>query len=50
MKNKCQPSQTIPRSHNFRKSTVGGIGGVSLPLSLGIVATDISQDDNEGAI
>jgi len=26
-----------------RKSTVGGVGGMSRPLSLGIVATDISH-------
>jgi len=45
-----EPSYTIPLSHIFYKSTVGGVGGMSLPLSLGIVATDISQDDNEGAI
>ena len=37
-------------SQFLHKSTVGGIGGMSLPLSLGIVATDISQDDNEGAV
>jgi len=27
------------------KSTVGGVGGMSLPLSLGIVATDISHSE-----
>jgi len=31
-------------------SPVGGIGGRSLRLSLGMVATVISQDHNEGAI
>ena len=31
-------------------STGGGIGVVSLPLSLDIVGTDISMDDNEGTI
>ena len=34
----------------MRESTGGGIGGVSLPLSLGIVATDLSLCDNEGAM
>ena len=45
-----EPSYTLPLSRFVRKSTVGGVGGMSLPLSLGIVATDISQGDNEGAI
>jgi len=30
-------------------STVGGLGGMSLPLSVDIVATDISLGDNGGA-
>jgi len=32
------------------QSTVGGVGGMSLPLSLEIVGTNISLCDNEGAI
>ena len=31
-------------------STGGGNGGVPLPLSLGMVATDMSQDDNVGVM
>jgi len=31
-------------------STVGGGGEVPLPLSLEIVGTDRSRDDNEGAL
>ena len=50
MKAKHHPSNSFHPSHFLRKSTVGGIGGTSLPLSLEIVATDISLDDNEGAI
>ena len=49
-KTKNDPSNSMLPSHFFPKSTVGGIGGMSLPLSLGIVATDISQDDNGGAV
>ena len=45
-----EPSYAIPFSHFVRKSTVGGVGEMSLPLSLGIVATDICQGDNDGAI
>ena len=38
------PLNTI-LSQFLQKSTVGGIGGMSLPLSLGIVATDISHTE-----
>jgi len=43
---KNHPSNSIHPSHFLRRSTVGGVGVI---LSLGIVATDISLDNNEGA-
>jgi len=46
---KNHPSNSIRPSHFLHKSTVGGVGGISLPLSLGIVATGISLDNNEDA-
>ena len=50
MKTKHHPSNSFHLSHFLRKSTVGSIEGMSLPLSLVIIASDISLDDNEGAI
>jgi len=46
---KNHPSNSIRPSHFLHKSTVGGVGGISLSLSLGIVATGISLDNNEDA-
>ena len=43
-------SQFHPFLILFPESTGGGIGGKSLPLSLEIVATNISQDGNEGTV
>jgi len=40
---------SIHPSHFLHKSTGGGVGGMSLPLSLEIIATNISLDDNESA-
>jgi len=47
---KHHPSDSFHPSHFLHKSTGGGAGGMSLPLSLEIIATNISLDDNEGAI
>ena len=42
------PSDFFLLSHFLHIFTGRGVGEKSLPLSLGIVATDISLDDNEG--
>ena len=47
---KHHPSGSFLPSHFLRKSTVGGIGGMLLPLSLEIVTTDISLGANAGAL
>lgn len=44
------PSNSFYRSGLLYCSTGRGIGGMSLPLSREIVATNISLDDSEGAI
>jgi len=47
---------TIKEGNNSERKRTKGVPlaealvGVSLPLSLGMVATDMSQDDNVGAI
>jgi len=45
-------TQYPPEPHALfvRKSNVGGVGGMSMPWLFGIVATNISQAENEGAI
>jgi len=48
-KTKNHPFNSVLPPH-WCNSTVGGIGEISLPLSLGIVGTDISLDDNAGAV
>ena len=43
------PSLPFLPSHFEHRSTVGGVGGMALPMPLEIVATDRSLEDNEGA-
>ena len=49
-KTKHHSSDFFLPSHILSKFPIGGIRGMSLPLSLEIVATYISLDDNEGAL
>ena len=46
---KTHPSNSFIPSFFMSRSTVGGFGGMSLPLPVEIVATDIPLDDNGGA-
>ena len=49
-KPKTHPSHFFLLEHLLYESTSGGVRRTSLPLSLEIVATDISLCDNEGAM
>ena len=45
---KNHPSNSFLRVHFLHESTGGGVGAMSLPLSLGIIDTNISQAKEGG--